>query len=55
LDAGLKARIKSAFLELKDKELLKPFKADGFGPITDGDYQSVRDLISLLRVDPSKF
>jgi phosphonate transport system substrate-binding protein len=55
LDADLKARIRTAFLELKDKDVLKPFKADGFGPITDGDYKPVRDLISLLKVDPSKF
>jgi phosphonate transport system substrate-binding protein len=51
----LKEKIRSAFLGLKDKEVLKPFKADGFGPITDADYKPVRDLISLLKVDPSKF
>ncbi len=55
LDADLKARIRAAFLELKDKEVLKPFKADGFGPIEDSDYKAVRDLISLLKVDPTKF
>jgi phosphonate transport system substrate-binding protein len=55
LDAGLKTRIKSAFLELKDKNILKPFKADGFGPIADEDYKPVRELISLLKVDPTKF
>jgi phosphonate transport system substrate-binding protein len=55
LDADLKSKIRTAFLELKDKEILKPFKADGFGPITDGDYKPVRDLISLLKVDPTKF
>jgi phosphonate transport system substrate-binding protein len=51
----LKTRVKAAFLELKDKEVLKPFKADGFGPIGDADYQPVRDLIFLLKVDPSKY
>jgi phosphonate transport system substrate-binding protein len=55
LDEDLKARIKAAFLELKDKDVLKPFKADGFGPISDSDYKPVRDLISLLKVDPSKY
>lgn len=55
LDAELKTRIKSAFLDLKDKTVLKPFKADGFGPIADGDYKPVRDLISLLKVDPAKY
>jgi len=51
----LKEKIRTAFLELKDPEVLKPFKADGFGPITDADYKPVRDLISLLKVDPSQF
>jgi phosphonate transport system substrate-binding protein len=55
LDPDLKMRIRTAFLELRDKDVLKPFKADGFGPITDGDYKPVRDLISLLNVDPAKF
>jgi phosphonate transport system substrate-binding protein len=55
LDADLKNRIKAAFLELKDKDVLKPFKADGFGPISDADYKPVRDLISLLKVDPAKY
>lgn len=55
LDADLKAKIKTAFLELKDKDVLKPFKADGFGPITDADYKPVRELISLLNLDPAKF
>jgi phosphonate transport system substrate-binding protein len=55
LDAELKNRIKAAFLELKDKDVLKPFKADGFGPIADADYKPVRDLIALLNLDPSKF
>jgi phosphonate transport system substrate-binding protein len=55
LDADLKAKIRTAFLELKDKDVLKPFKADGFGPITDADYKPVRELISLLNLDPAKF
>jgi phosphonate transport system substrate-binding protein len=55
LDKDLKKRIKAAFLDLKDKEVLKPFKADGFGPIADEDYKPVRDLIGLLKVDPAKY
>jgi phosphonate transport system substrate-binding protein len=55
LDQDLKARIRKSFLDLKDKAVLKPFKADGFGPIEDQDYKPVRDLIFLLKVDPLKF
>jgi len=55
LDGGLKSRVRTAFLELRDKDVLRPFKADGFGSITDEDYKPVRDLISLLKVDPAKF
>jgi len=55
LATGLKERIRQAFLDLKDPGVLKPFKADGFGPINDSDYKPVRDLISLLKVDPTKF
>jgi phosphonate transport system substrate-binding protein len=54
LDAELKAKIRSAFLELRDPEVLAPFKADGFGPITDKDYDVVRDLAKLLNLDLSR-
>ncbi|MAX25866.1 MAG: phosphate ABC transporter substrate-binding protein [Phycisphaeraceae bacterium] len=58
LDAGLKEQIKKAFYELNKNDyadVLKPFKADGFAPIANEDYQPVRDLIDLLGLDPSKF
>lgn len=55
LEPGLKAKIRSAFLELKDPAVLKPFKAEGFGAVTDADYKPVRELISLLKVDPTRF
>ena len=55
LAPALKERIREAFLKLADPAVMKPFKAEGFGPITDGDYKPVRDLISLLSLDPSKF
>jgi phosphonate transport system substrate-binding protein len=48
LDAGLKQKIKAAFIELKDKKVLKPFKADGFGAMTDKDFDVVRDLSKAL-------
>ena len=51
----LKERIRQAFLSLSDPEVLRPFKAEGFGPVTDGDYDVVRDLGKLLNLDLSKF
>ena len=51
----LKEKIRAAFLNLKDPEVLKPFKADGFGPISDKDYDVVRSLGTLLKLDLSKF
>ncbi|HEY8607788.1 MAG TPA: phosphate/phosphite/phosphonate ABC transporter substrate-binding protein [Noviherbaspirillum sp.] len=55
LDPALKARIRAAFLDLKDPQVLKSFKADGFGPISDKDYDVVRDLGTLLKLDLSRF
>ncbi|HAV3460328.1 TPA: phosphate/phosphite/phosphonate ABC transporter substrate-binding protein, partial [Acinetobacter baumannii] len=55
LKPELKVKIRAAFLDLKDPNVLKPFKADGFGPVTDKDYDVVRDLGSLLKLDFSKF
>src|SRR5262249_13707948 len=51
LKPELKERIRNAFLSLEDPEVLRPFKADGFGPITDRDYDVVRDLGRLLNLD----
>lgn len=55
LKPELKETIRAAFLNLKDPEVLKPFKADGFGPISDKDYDVVRSLGTLLKLDLSKF
>ena len=54
LAPALKERIWAAFLGLKDQEVLKAFKADGFGPITDKDYDVIRELSDVLKVDLSK-
>lgn len=48
LDAGLKDKIRTAFYELKEPSILKPFKAEGFAPIEDADYDVVRDLQKSL-------
>ena len=55
LKPELKEKIRAAFLNLKDPEVLKPFKADGFGPISDKDYDGGRSLCTLLKLDLSKF
>ncbi len=55
LDPELKNKIRSAFLDLKDPEVLKGFKgATGFGPMTDKDYDVVRDLAKVLNLDLAK-
>lgn len=55
LNPALKAKIRNSFVNLQDPEVLKSFKADGFGPIADKDYDVVRQLGSLLKLDLSKF
>ncbi len=54
LSPELKQKIRTAFLTLKDKQVLKPFNAEGFGPVTDKDYDVVRNLGYLLKIDFSK-
>ncbi|MEQ8227447.1 MAG: phosphate/phosphite/phosphonate ABC transporter substrate-binding protein [Rhodospirillales bacterium] len=44
LNPELKAKIKKTFYGLSDQSVLKPFKAEGFAPITDKDYDVVRNL-----------
>ena len=48
LAPALKAKIKQAFLTLDDKTVLKNFKAEGFGAMTDTDYDVIRDLAKSL-------
>jgi phosphonate transport system substrate-binding protein len=55
LKPELKAKIRTAFLELKDPAVLKPFKAEGFDAITDRDYDVVRNLGHLLNIDLARF
>lgn len=54
LDPALKAQIKAAFYEMTDKSVLKPFKADGFAPVKDADYDVVRALAKSLNLDLAK-
>lgn len=54
LAPGLKEKIRQAFFNLKAPELLKPFKAEGFAPIADKDYDKVRDMAKILNLDLAK-
>ena len=51
LNPELKEKIKTAFYEIDDPEITKPLKADGFLPVTDSDYDIVRDTRTLLGMD----
>lgn len=55
LKPALKEKIKAAFYNLKDPAVLKPFKGEGFEPITDKAYDVVRNLGPLLKIDIAKF
>ncbi|MFN7023951.1 MAG: phosphate/phosphite/phosphonate ABC transporter substrate-binding protein [Pseudorhizobium sp.] len=50
----LKDKIRAAFLDLKDEAVLNAFKAEGFAPTTDADYDVIRDLGTILGIDPQK-
>jgi phosphonate transport system substrate-binding protein len=54
LPAPLKERVRQAFLTLKDPAILKAFKAEGFQPVTDADYDVLRETAKLLSLDLSK-
>lgn len=51
LDPELKEAIREAFMEIEDLEVLEKFKADGFAAVTDEDYDVVRELGQLLKLD----
>jgi phosphonate transport system substrate-binding protein len=47
----LKEQIRKAFLEMKDKEVLKTFRADGFAPTDDKAYDVLRETAKILELD----
>jgi phosphonate transport system substrate-binding protein len=51
LSPELKAKVRDAFLTLKDPAVLKNFKAEGFAPVTDKDYDVIREMGKLLNLD----
>jgi phosphonate transport system substrate-binding protein len=54
LKPALKDKIKAVFMNLKDPGILKPLKADGFAPITDKDYDGIRNVGRILNIDLGK-
>ena len=55
LPEDLKEKLRAAFLELDDPEVLEPFGAAGFAEVADSDYDQVRDLAPLLDIDLEEY
>jgi phosphonate transport system substrate-binding protein len=55
LAPDLKTAIKAAFLELKDKEVLRTFRAEGFAATDDNAYDILRETAKVLNLDLAKF
>lgn len=47
----LKAAIRAAFLELRDPEVLRAFRVEGFAPTNDAAYDVLRETARLLELD----
>ncbi len=54
LKPELKEKIRKAFLGMRDAAVLKPFKAEGFGAVSDKDYDVIRKLAQVLNLDLNK-
>ncbi|HRE16859.1 MAG TPA: phosphate/phosphite/phosphonate ABC transporter substrate-binding protein [Rhodocyclaceae bacterium] len=54
LAPALKQAIRAAFLEIKDKEVLKSFRVEAFSPTDDKAYDVLRDTASILKLDLAK-
>ena len=51
LAPGLKQAIRDAFLNMKDKEVLKAFRVEAFAPTTDAAYDVLRETATVLKLD----
>jgi phosphonate transport system substrate-binding protein len=51
LNPALKQAIRTAFLDMKDKDILKSFRVEAFAPTDDQAYDVLRDTASILRLD----
>lgn len=54
LAPALKEAIRGAFLNAKDKEVLKAFRVEGFVAATDKDYDILRDTARILKLELAK-
>jgi phosphonate transport system substrate-binding protein len=54
LDPTLKESIRKAFLELKDRDVLKTFRAEGFAATDDKAYDILRETAKILNLDLGK-
>jgi len=54
LSPDLQEKIKKSFIDLKDKDVLKPLKAEGFAPMSDQDYDVIRNMVKVLNIDLEK-
>ena len=54
LSPPLKDAIRRAFLDLKDPAILKSFRAEGFAPMGDADYNVLRTTAKVLNLDLAK-
>lgn len=54
LAPALKDKVRTAFYTLHDPAVLRTFKAESFQPITDADYDVLRETAKLLDLDLSK-
>lgn len=51
LAPALKQGIRDAFLNMKDKDVLKAFRVEAFAPTTDEAYDVLRDTATVLKLD----
>lgn len=51
LAPALKQSIRTAFLAMKDKDVLKSFRVEGFAATDDGAYDVLRETASVLKLD----
>lgn len=54
LAPALKQAIRSAFIDMKDKDVLKSFRVEGFAPTDDKGYDVLRDTARVLSLDLAK-
>lgn len=55
LPEDFKAKVRAAFLELSDPAVLEPLDAAGYAPVTDADYDVVRELGTILDLNFEDF